>query len=161
MAEDQPKPLTGEITHGLGGKFVKGNTAGKGRPKGSLNKNTLTVRQAMEAAAEKVGSDGKGKGGRDGYLERVARDKPELFTHHYLRATVPPAREAEPIAGEGGGNFTVVINSVTCGQQFLPGGKVLMPEQEAVLAWKAYRAGAEAWQSYLRQVGRPADGEGL
>jgi hypothetical protein len=151
MAEDQPKPLNGEITHGLGGKFVKGNRAGPGRPKGLANKMTLTVRQAMEAAAAKVGFDGKGKGGRDGYLERVARDKPELFTHHYLRATVPPAKEPEP-TGEGGGHITVVINSISQGQQFAPGNQVLMPEQEAMLAWAAYRAGASAWQNYLQQV---------
>lgn len=45
--------------------------AGKGRPKGSVNKLTKTIKEAIEAAFDKVG-------GAD-YLARMAEDQPTAF----------------------------------------------------------------------------------
>lgn len=64
----------------MGGKngFLR-TGAGPGRPKGSINKTSRILREATIMAAEKVGSDGKGKDGLIGYLEKHARKNPELF----------------------------------------------------------------------------------
>lgn len=48
----------------------RGN-AGKGRPKGSTNKVTKTIREAIEASFEKVG-------GAE-YLARMAEDQPSAY----------------------------------------------------------------------------------
>lgn len=56
----------------------RGN-AGKGRPKGSLNKNTALLKEAVLKAAELEGQDGAGKDGLTGYCRRLARDEPKAF----------------------------------------------------------------------------------
>ena len=60
------------------GQFVKGHRAG-GRAPGQQNKTTKAMKEALILAAEKVGSDGKGKDGLVGYLERLARREPRSF----------------------------------------------------------------------------------
>ena len=69
---------------------------GIGRGKGRLNKTTITVKQAMNDVAAEIGYDGKGLNGRAGYLRRLAETNPDLFAHHWLRATVAAAREDDP-----------------------------------------------------------------
>src|SRR5262245_53976670 len=39
---------------GLGGRFLPGNTAGRGRPKGSLNKTTLMVEALLDGQAREL-----------------------------------------------------------------------------------------------------------
>jgi hypothetical protein len=56
----------------------RGN-AGKGRPKGASNKTTAALKDAILKAAEKVGEDGEGKGGLQGYLQLVARSDVKAF----------------------------------------------------------------------------------
>ena len=46
--------------------------AGKGRRKGSPNKTTGALKEAILLAAEDVGEDAKGKGGLQGYLRKLA-----------------------------------------------------------------------------------------
>jgi len=53
--------------------------AGAGRPKGSKNKITLGLKEALLVALETVGEDGKGKNGLTGYLIKVARTRPDLI----------------------------------------------------------------------------------
>jgi hypothetical protein len=53
--------------------------AGKGRKKGVPNKATAALKDAILLAAEDVGEDGKGKGGLQGYLRRVATDDVKAF----------------------------------------------------------------------------------
>lgn len=53
--------------------------AGPGRPKGSHNKTTTTLKEAILLAAESVGQDGKGQGGLIGYLQRVAMEDVKAF----------------------------------------------------------------------------------
>lgn len=52
---------------------------GPGRPKGSPNKTTRVLKEAMLLAAERAGSDGKGKDGLVGYLTRLAIRHPTTF----------------------------------------------------------------------------------
>lgn len=54
------------------GKFPAGR--GPGRPKGSKNKTTRTLKEAILLAAAEVGEDGSGEGELVGYLRRVARE---------------------------------------------------------------------------------------
>lgn len=53
--------------------------AGKGRPKGSKNKVTTLLRDAVVQAAEAVGQDGKGKEGLVGYLKDLAVNEKKAF----------------------------------------------------------------------------------
>lgn len=57
---------------------MKGKKTG-GRAKGTPNKVTAQLKDAILAAAENVGSDRQGKGGLTGYLEFLARDEPKTF----------------------------------------------------------------------------------
>lgn len=54
----------------------RGN-AGKGRPKGSPNKTTALLKEAILAGAEAVGD--AGEGGLEGYCKFLARDEPRAF----------------------------------------------------------------------------------
>ncbi len=53
--------------------------AGKGRPKGTVNKTTATLKEAILLAAELSGEDGKGRDGLTGYLRRVASEDVKAF----------------------------------------------------------------------------------
>jgi len=54
---------------------------GPGRPKGMPNKTTATLKEAILAAAEAVGNDGKGKNGLTGYLKHVASTDVKAFSY--------------------------------------------------------------------------------
>ena len=54
--------------------------AGKGRPKGTRNKATVALKEAILKAAEASGSDGKGKGGLTGYLTQLSKTEPKAFS---------------------------------------------------------------------------------
>jgi hypothetical protein len=53
--------------------------AGMGRKKGVPNKTTATLKEAILLAAQKVGFDGKGKDGLEGYLTAVATTDMKSF----------------------------------------------------------------------------------
>lgn len=61
--------------------FVKGMKSlnPNGRPKGSKNKLTMELKQAIMTAMAMVGSDRKGKDGAEGYLAALAANHPEIF----------------------------------------------------------------------------------
>lgn len=77
--------------------------AGPGRPKGSVNKTTAMLKEAIIMAAENVGSDGTGKGSLTGYCEFLARSEPKAFAG--LLGKVLPMQ----ITGEGDGPLQVII----------------------------------------------------
>lgn len=54
--------------------------AGKGRPKGTPNKTTAKLKDAILLAAEKSGGDTKGRDGLVGYLKRVADEDVKAFS---------------------------------------------------------------------------------
>lgn len=76
--------------------------AGPGRPKGSTNKTTRILRDAILEAASAVGHDGKGREGLTGYLKRVAERDIKAFAT--LLGKVLPMQ----ITGEGGGPVQAV-----------------------------------------------------
>lgn len=51
-----------------------------GRPKGSANKTTAVLKEAILLAAEEVGYDQKGKDGLTGYLKFVAENDVKAFS---------------------------------------------------------------------------------
>lgn len=59
---------------------VNRGNAGKGRPKGSGNKTTTALKEAILAAAAEHGEDDMGKGGLQGYLRKVAREDVKAFS---------------------------------------------------------------------------------
>lgn len=55
--------------------------AGKGRVKGVPNRVTTSLKEAILLAAERVGSNGKGKDGLLGYLMTLALKERKSFAH--------------------------------------------------------------------------------
>lgn len=76
--------------------------AGKGRPKGSVNKTTAILKEAILAAAASTGSDGNGKDGLMGYCGFLARSEPKSFAQ--LLGKVLPLQ----LTGEDGGPVRAV-----------------------------------------------------
>lgn len=76
---------------------VGDGTPGPGRPKGSTNKTTVVLKDAIIRAAEVVGQDGKGKAGLVGYLVKVANEDTKAFAT--LLGKVLPLQ----VTGAGGG----------------------------------------------------------
>lgn len=70
--------------------------AGPGRPKGSVNKTTAMLKEAILGAATTTGSDGKGKDGLMGYCGFLAKSEPKAFAQ--LLGKVLPMQ----ITGEDG-----------------------------------------------------------
>ena len=68
---------------------------GAGRPKGSKNKITLGLKEALLVALETVGEDGKGKNGLTGYLIKVARTRPDLIVR-MLVAVLKLEKKSKP-----------------------------------------------------------------
>lgn len=57
-----------------------GKRQGAGRPKGSKNKVTTALREAILEAATNHGRDGNGKNGLVGYLAKVAEEDIKAFS---------------------------------------------------------------------------------
>ena len=74
-----------------------------GRAKGTPNKTTALLKEAIIRAAEAVGSDGKGKGKLTGYCTFLAKEEPKAFAQ--LLGKVLPMQ----IAGEDGGPVVLEI----------------------------------------------------
>jgi hypothetical protein len=83
--------------------------AGPGRPKGSLNKTTSALKEAILLAAERVGSDGKGKDQLTGYCEFLAKEEPKAFAG--LLGRVLPLQ----VTGEDGGPIQVTRIELVAG----------------------------------------------
>jgi hypothetical protein len=77
--------------------------ASKGRPKGSPNKTTAVLKDAIIKAAEAIGEDMQGKGKLVGYCKFLAKTEPKAFAG--LLGKVLPMQ----IAGSDGGPLQVVI----------------------------------------------------
>lgn len=71
--------------------------AGMGRIKGSVNKTTGALKEAILLAAAQVGKDGEGENGLIGYLEMLAVEEPVSFAT--LLGKVLPLQ----VTGENGG----------------------------------------------------------
>lgn len=82
---------------------VKPPAAGKGRVKGTPNKTTALLKDAIIKAAEAAGEDKAGKGGLIGYCTFLAKEEPKAFA--VLLGKVLPTQ----VTGEGGGPISLTI----------------------------------------------------
>lgn len=73
-----------------------GRRDGAGRPKGSANKTTALLKEAILTAAEQTGNDGQGKDGLIGYCKHLASAEPKAFAT--LLGRVLPLQ----LSGDGG-----------------------------------------------------------
>src|SRR4051812_18374277 len=99
------------------GRFVPGPRAA-GRRKGSVNKATADIKQCFIEAAQRIGSDGKGRGGVRGFIEKTGRANPEALMIALSRFVPPPPRQNENAIASIG-----VVNVVA-----VPTGKYLSAE---------------------------------
>lgn len=76
---------------------------GAGRPKGSPNKTTKLLKDAIIKAAEAAGEDMNGKNGLVGYCTFLATQEPKAFSQ--LLGKVLPMQ----VTGEDGGALQVTI----------------------------------------------------
>ena len=83
-----------------------GKRPGSGRKKGTPNKTTTVVKDAILVAAGAVGEDGKGKDGLTGYLKTLARDEKKAFAQ--LLGKVLPTQ----ITGDDGGPLEAVFKTI-------------------------------------------------
>lgn len=74
-----------------------------GRAKGTPNKTTALLKEAIIRAAEATGEDGKGKGRLTGYCKFLATSEPKAFAQ--LLGKVLPMQ----VTGEDGGALQVVV----------------------------------------------------
>lgn len=79
-------------------KIVKNSSrkppaAGRGRPKGSPNKTTALLKDAIITAATQHGCDGTGQDGLVGYCRYLAKDQPRAFAQ--LLGRVLPTQLAD------------------------------------------------------------------
>ncbi len=79
------------------------NAPKPGRPKGSPNKTTALLKEAIIKAAEATGRDAKGAEGLTGYCRFLAENEPKAFAA--LLGKVLPMQ----VTGEGGGPVQVNI----------------------------------------------------
>lgn len=74
-----------------------------GRKRGTPNKTTATLKEAIIAAAEAVGEDGSGAGGLTGYLKHVAATDVKAFAT--LLGKVLPMQ----LTGDGDGPLRIIV----------------------------------------------------
>lgn len=74
-----------------------------GRAKGTPNKTTALLKEAIIRAAEATGEDGKGKGRLTGYCKFLATSEPKAFAQ--LLGKVLPMQ----VTAEDGGPLQVII----------------------------------------------------
>ncbi len=74
--------------------FKKGHKKVGGRKKGVRNKKSQSLSHLIMAAAEQLGSDGKGEGGAVGFFMRLIRDNPRPAMG--LMATILRYEEKHP-----------------------------------------------------------------
>lgn len=80
-----------------------------GRSKGTPNKTTALLKEAIIQAAEAVGEDGKGKGKLKGYCKFLAVSEPKAFAG--LLGRVLPMQ----VTGEGDGPIKITIAGADAG----------------------------------------------
>jgi hypothetical protein len=96
MTRDQEKKLKRRLARGAmphnaraaGVLFEKGHPKRAGRKKGVSNRLTREIKEAIVAACEQHGSDGKGAGGLEGYLFLLAKAERKSMAM-LLRAVLP------------------------------------------------------------------------
>lgn len=79
---------------------------GPGRPKGTPNKTTALLKEAIIKAAEAVGEDKAGKEGLTGYCKFLAKEQPKAFAQ--LLGKVLPMQ----VTGEEGGPVPILFKTV-------------------------------------------------
>lgn len=84
---------------------VGDGTPGPGRPKGTTNKTTALLKEAIIAAAEAEGENGKGKDGLTGYCRLLAREERKAFTG--LLGRVLPMQVA--LGGQNGDDLRIEV----------------------------------------------------
>jgi hypothetical protein len=136
------------------GRFQPGNTFGRGRKKGSQNKFGPNLREQLlagiaasgEKKAKRAGVNGK-VDGTSFFIETLMENTAAASA--LLSKLIPPPDQPEKVVGS-----PIVVNVIPIaqGQMFLPGGKVLMPGDEAAKAWEAFHGGDESWAAYLQSA---------
>jgi hypothetical protein len=100
------------------GPFKKKHPRYGGRKKGTPNKSTRNIRDAMTESAVKHGIDGKGTGGLTGFCQWLLANDLKAWTHIFSRLV--PLQVAAETTNRGGGAMQVNVISVPRGVYFSP-----------------------------------------
>jgi hypothetical protein len=119
-----------------------------GRKKGTPNKSTRNIRDAMTESAVKHGIDGKGTGGLTGFCQWLLANDLKAWTHIFSRLV--PLQVAAETTNRGGGAMQVNVISVPRGvyfsaeqaQQIMDRSSAAMPIIEAAVNDAANAASA-------------------
>src|SRR3954463_2410946 len=98
------------------GTLLPGHKVGKGRPLGSKNKVPADLRSLVVDVAAKLGKDGKGRDGIEGYILSLAVTRPEIFAG-FLGKVLPTKSAEEATFAAGIEHLTVL--AVPSGHFFL------------------------------------------
>jgi hypothetical protein len=79
----------------INGRFARGRAKTGGRRKGTPNKATADIKQCFIEAAQRIGSDGRGKGGVRGFIEKTGRANPEALMLALSRFVPPPPKQED------------------------------------------------------------------
>jgi hypothetical protein len=91
------------ITTGIKkGEITTAPNKGRGRPKGSLNKVTLALKEAILLAGEEVGNELDGSG-LTGYLKTLARENSSAYAGLLGKVLPTTLQASDSAAGKGAG----------------------------------------------------------
>ena len=119
IAENEPlKKWDKLVNRNANGQFERGSKAlaGAGRPRGSLNKTTTQLREAILGALEAAG----GKEGSVGYLKRLAIENSSAFASLLGKVLPTTLQASESDGGSNAITFTRII-VMPDGQRYIEG----------------------------------------
>jgi hypothetical protein len=115
------KPADIEV-HDQRGKFMKGNAASPGRPKGSKDRFGRDLKECILEAASRVGADGRGRGKLLGYLETCARQHRKQYLQVLSKLVPIQVRQTGDALI---GNMTIQVMPVPSGSYLTNDGRTL------------------------------------
>jgi hypothetical protein len=96
MRGSQPRRSRAKNATSYGSGSEKEPKRGRGRPKGVHNFFTREVKEALLAAVNRYGENGKGKDGLEGFFFRMCKERPEKVMDT-LRAIMPTQMTVEHV----------------------------------------------------------------
>src|SRR3954451_10997105 len=135
------------------GTLKPGHKVGKGRPLGSKNKVPSDLRGLVIDTDAKLGKDGRGRDGLEGYFRSLAQTRPDLFAGFISK--IMPTKPAEAEATFTAGIEQMTFLAVPSAHYFMPD----VAETGQVDPWVYSSEEVEALQQIRRVARERAEAE--